>query len=60
VSHQLVECVFDVFVGCTLVLQGLNGGIELANVGIEGFDVLLDLDVVGNKGIDFLVACVFH
>jgi hypothetical protein len=44
VVHQLVECVFelfDVFLGGTLVLEGLNGGIELANVGIEGLDVLL-------------------
>jgi hypothetical protein len=45
-THQLVECVFDVFDGGTLVLEGLNGGIELANVGIEGLDVLLVLDVV--------------
>jgi hypothetical protein len=45
----LVECVFDVFDVGTLVLEDLNGGIELANVGIESLDVLLVLDVVGIK-----------
>jgi hypothetical protein len=32
-----------------LVLEDLNGGIELANVGIESLDVLLVLDVVKIK-----------
>jgi hypothetical protein len=58
VDHQFFECVFDgfdVFVGGTLVLEGLNGGIELSNFGIKGLDVLLILYVVENKGIEFLV-----
>jgi hypothetical protein len=46
--------------GGTLVLEGLNGGIELANVGIEGLDVLLVLDVFRNQGIEFLVVGGFH
>jgi hypothetical protein len=53
-AHQLVKCVFDVFDVGTLVLEGLNRGIELANVGIDILDVLLVLDVVNNQCIEFL------
>jgi hypothetical protein len=35
-------------------LEGLNRGIELANVGIESLDVLLVVEVVNNQGIEFL------
>ena len=52
--HQLVECVFDRFDGGTLVMEDMNGGIELVNVGIESLDVLLVLEVVRNQGIEFL------
>ena len=56
-THQLVECVFDVG---TLVLEYMNRGIELANVGIESLDVLLILDVLGNQCIEFLGVGGFH
>jgi hypothetical protein len=60
VAHQLVECAFDVLMDGTLVLEGLNGGIELVNVLIEGLDVLLVLDVVNNQCIEFLVVGFYH
>jgi hypothetical protein len=43
VPHQLVECFFDVFDVGTLVMEDMNRGIDLANVGIESLDVLLVL-----------------
>jgi len=52
-NHQLVECVFDVG---TLVMEDMNKGIDLANVGIESLDVLLFLYVVDNQGIEYLGA----
>jgi hypothetical protein len=37
-----------------LVLEDLNGGIDIVNVGIESLDFLLVLYVVKNQHIDFL------
>jgi hypothetical protein len=54
VTYQLVECAFDVFDCGTLVLEDMNRGIDLSNVGIYGLDVLLVIGIVGNQGIEFL------
>jgi hypothetical protein len=59
-DHPLVKCVFDILDGETLFMEVLNGGIELDNVGINGLDIFLVLDVVGNQGIDFLGTGGFH
>jgi hypothetical protein len=56
---QLVKCVFNVFDGGTLVLEDMNEGIEIDNVGFESLYTILVLDVIGNQGIQVLGACIF-
>jgi hypothetical protein len=56
----LVECLFDVFDVGTLVLEDLNEGIKLANVGIDSLDFLLVLYVFSNQGIELLGVGGFH